>query len=378
LKTTFLRSKPVLTRLRSLLSSGQINEIDLAIAYVSESGYSEIDGTLVDFLKRKGSVRFIVGLSDVHVTQTGALRKLLRLASGREGKNLKVKYHRLKGVEFHPKVVVAKHNGKLRTVIVGSSNLTGGGQGKNVEANVAVEMEEPVDENSANFELTIKNFFKSMWESAKPLTKDVVKEYAAGETKKQNSKPSNGNVPPTSLQHFVYVDGELQKAKKFRVSCTDCREKFVDIPLNLICCDNCGESYQVNTKTPNRTELSTKRNAQFRIDGKDVISKEVDLSCIECGEHVDLADAFKFWVICEECAEERAQNRRPVCKPFKCWKRKETNNISFGLDKQRLTTVDTKQHEPLTTSNINSLHKHTRGPGKPIKTRSYYNKKISS
>ena len=365
-------------KLISLFTSEQINEIDLAIAYMSESGYSEIEGNLADFLKRQGSVRFIVGLSDVHVTQTGALRKLLRLADKPEGKNLKVKYHRLKGVEFDPKLIAAKQSGKLKTVIVGSSNLTGGGQEKNVEANVSVELEEPIDEISASFELAIKNFFHSAWESAKPLTQQVVREYAVGEKKRKKPKPFNENVPPTTMLNFVYVDGELRKTQQFRVHCTDCEENFVEIPLNQICCDNCGENNQVNTKPPNRTEIAEKRNVHFRIDGKEIISKEVNLSCIECGGLVGLADAFKFWVICEECARRRAQNGLPVCKPFKCWNLKETNNISLGLDKQRLTIVDTSRHEPLRASNTNSLHKHTRGPGKPIKTRSYYNQKISS
>ena len=66
-------------------------------------------------------------------------------------------YHNLEGIEFHPKVIIAKSNGAMKRAIVGSSNVTSGGQENNVEANVSVEIENSNDLEARRFETDITN-----------------------------------------------------------------------------------------------------------------------------------------------------------------------------------------------------------------------------
>lgn len=365
MKTSFFRSKRVIKEFENILTSKDINQIDLAIAYVSASGLSEIKNALTAFVKR-GNIRFVVGLSDVHVTQTNALKKLLALANKDADKRLIVKYHKLDGGELYPKIIAAKQNDRLRKVIIGSSSLASGEQGNNVEANVCIDMEDELDGDATKFELEVNNFFNNVWGSAKPLTTSTVKKYSIGERKQKKRSISHGNVPRTKMKNFIYVDGKTENADSFEVLCTDCGEKYVSFPIGLIKCDNCSDvdSIQVKAKPPIVTEIQKKKEARVKIDRRIVVAKNIDLSCPECDGPVGFSDAFRFWVICEKCAENRRNKGQPVSNPFSCWKYNVTNNIFYGLGEDRLQIFYPNK---LTRKNFTPNKKLTRGPRKPIK-----------
>ena len=101
----FLESGEVLSRIRNMFESKHINGMDFAVAYLSDGGYSCIELWLKKFLSRGGTVRFIVGLSNVYATESSALRRILDLTTQGE---INVKYSKPEGREFHPKIVLAE------------------------------------------------------------------------------------------------------------------------------------------------------------------------------------------------------------------------------------------------------------------------------
>lgn len=339
MQISFLESGRVLVKLKSLLNPKSFDEIDLAVAYLSKRGYSTIEESLKNFLFKNRRVRFLVGLSSTCVTESGALRKLVALTNKPGGKCLEVKYHRLSGIEFHPKIVLAKSKGKLKQAIVGSSNLTGGGQESNVEANVAIEIEDLLDENTKSLQVDITNFFDYLWGEAKILDYIAIKEYALDEKAKRKPRRTQGKVPSTSLRAFVYLEDHRMVAESFEVLCTDCRKEYVKIPINAFCCDDCGKYPLVKTRPPNKEEQARIRQLgrlHIKIDGKKLSVKEADVHCPECNGRVGIANDFMLWLICEECAEKRRLNGKAVCKPYKEWDNEIAKNLSYGLDENKL------------------------------------------
>lgn len=68
---------------------------------------------------------------------------------------------------FHPKVIIARFDDGSAFVVVGSGNLTGGGQHHNVECGVFVTKSCDIDE--------VKNWYEAL--KSTPLTQDIINEY---------------------------------------------------------------------------------------------------------------------------------------------------------------------------------------------------------
>jgi len=340
LKPSFLESGRILLEIKHMLESKEITKVDFAVAYLSAKGYEYIEPQLVNFLSKGGNVRFIVGLSNAYITESAAIEKLSDLANTERGKNLKIKYHKPSGVEFHPKIVLAKSDEKLKIALVGSSNLTGGGQKKNIEANVLLEIEDSNDVVEKIFEQDIKNFFNYLWDTGKEPSPEIIKKYAKAEQAKNHARRTRDNVPNTTLSNFVFINNKREIAGSLSVQCTDCRRAYVDIPLNAFYCDNCGNYPSVDGPEPLSAEENHKKkemtNIWLKINGKELQAQEFALRCPDCHLPVDMTDEFMLWIICKKCADIRKKDDRPVCQPYKEWSIKAAKEIWYGLKEDRL------------------------------------------
>ena len=346
LKISFLQSGQVLIKLANFMNSKEMNEIDMAVAYFSTSGFECIQEMLQNFLK-KGSV----GLSGLYITQSKALERLLTLKKKPAFSKLKIKFHN-PSVEFHPKFFLAKSDKTLKFAIIGSSNLTGGGQKRNIEANVAIEIEDPKNDCEQNFENDVTGYFDYLWESAKNLTREDIEKYAKGEKAKKKIKKTRVKIPKTTVPSYIYVDGKHTATNSFEVRCTDCKEEYIEFPISSMCCENHGDYPSVDVKALEPEEIKQQgKLIHLKINGKRSSASQVDLSCPDCGNKVGMVDAFAFWVICPNCEKRRIKNNETVCRPFECWKKKDTDSIAYKISKSRLVIV--KEEETISTQPVN-------------------------
>jgi hypothetical protein len=107
--------------------------VKIATAFATLSGWAEIQE---DVLAGEKTVDIIVGLNG-NITQPELLEEWLRLAEENPGK-FNVSVAPRKPV-FHPKVLIARQGRDRGFAIVGSGNLTSGGQSKNIECGAYVE-----------------------------------------------------------------------------------------------------------------------------------------------------------------------------------------------------------------------------------------------
>lgn len=109
---------------------------DVAVAWVRRSGIRHLTPALTEFLRRRGTARFVVGI-DIENTSKEGLEALLTLEE--HGKiETYVHHNEHPSVTFHPKVYLfsGKHNARL---IIGSNNLTESGLFTNTEAGLQVD-----------------------------------------------------------------------------------------------------------------------------------------------------------------------------------------------------------------------------------------------
>jgi HKD family nuclease len=175
LNVLFLESGEVLTAIKKLML--HCNQIDMAVAFLKDSGYQSIRSTLVEFLKRGNRVRIIVGLSGYCITDPEPLEDLLAVKDRLKRKRLLgLKYY--SNTQFHPKILILRQNDVVNA-IVGSSNFTQGGWGGNVEANVLIE--------GTIADQVIKDiilFFNKLWSGgAREITFETLNSYKAMKSK---------------------------------------------------------------------------------------------------------------------------------------------------------------------------------------------------
>lgn len=109
--------------------------IKIAVAFLKEGGYKEVETSLNKALSNNKTVEFIVGAcSNYHITDPQVLHELKLLEKNYDRFKLGFFY---KG-DFHPKLFIFRKRSNVR-VILGSSNLTSGGTGDNIEANMLIE-----------------------------------------------------------------------------------------------------------------------------------------------------------------------------------------------------------------------------------------------
>ena len=169
LKVSFLESRDVLSTAKSLI--GQCDQVDIAVAFLKDSGYQSLRNEIIDFLKSGNKIRLIVGLAGYCITDPGPLEDLLGIKNTLKQKNrLRLRYY--SNPQFHPKLLIFKQN-NIVSVIIGSSNFTKGGWGGNLEANVLIKGK-VADEVMKD----VNSFFQKLWNGgARKITFDIIEDY---------------------------------------------------------------------------------------------------------------------------------------------------------------------------------------------------------
>jgi HKD family nuclease len=117
------------------------------VAFASEQGLQQVEDCVLDFLKRGGSIYFIVGV-DLGGTSRQALERLLSWKRAFPRRvDARVFSTADNATIFHPKVYWFDST-ERRVVIVGSANATMGGLLKNFEVSLEMELEPAVDSDA--------------------------------------------------------------------------------------------------------------------------------------------------------------------------------------------------------------------------------------
>jgi len=169
LAISFLESQQVLREIKKLFTSSE--EIDVAVAYLKDSGYQEIREDVIGFLRKRKTLRLLVGLANYCITDPEPLEDLLTFQKSlTERKKLQLKYY--SNMEFHPKLMIFRERSRV-CIIVGSSNFTAGGLGGNIEANLMISGV-PNDNEITK----ILRFFEGIWtKGAKKITEKIITDY---------------------------------------------------------------------------------------------------------------------------------------------------------------------------------------------------------
>lgn len=128
--------KNLLTELSAGISKSK--DVKVAVAFLKYSGYDLIKENILECLDNGGKLEFLVGL-DFNTTDAKAIKALQEIESGNPMLRCYCFSDALKNDTpvFHPKLYLL-NNGSQATVIVGSSNLTGGGLKNNIEVNAII------------------------------------------------------------------------------------------------------------------------------------------------------------------------------------------------------------------------------------------------
>ncbi|GAA8356828.1 phospholipase D-like domain-containing protein [Helicobacter pylori] len=130
-----------------MINEGLRNSLDthIAVAFLKYSGVEVIRDALIDSLEKGAEFEIIVGL-DFKTTDSKSLRFLLDL--NKTYKKLRFycyddKENNKTDIVFHPKIYMFD-NGKEKTSIIGSTNLTKGGLENNFEVNTIFTEKKPL------------------------------------------------------------------------------------------------------------------------------------------------------------------------------------------------------------------------------------------
>ncbi|MFA4934413.1 MAG: phospholipase D-like domain-containing protein [Candidatus Methanoperedens sp.] len=128
--------KNLLTELSAEISKSK--DVKVAVAFLKYSGYDLIKENIFECLENGGEMEFLVGL-DFNTTDAKAIKALQEIESDNPMLRCYCFSDTLKNDTpvFHPKLYLL-NNGSQATVIVGSSNLTGGGLKNNIEVNAII------------------------------------------------------------------------------------------------------------------------------------------------------------------------------------------------------------------------------------------------
>jgi hypothetical protein len=110
-------------------------EFYVAVALADIDGLRLMSGYIRSMLRRNGKVRVIVGI-DLGLDNNTMHELIQVFGSG----NVLI-HHNPSDTSFHPKIYAIKVNSKTGIVILGSSNFTGAGFLKNLEINLAIELD---------------------------------------------------------------------------------------------------------------------------------------------------------------------------------------------------------------------------------------------
>ena len=137
-------------------------EIKIMVAYLKDSGLKIIEDSLLRVTKSGTNLK-IITCFDFGLTEPLAMKKLLLL------ENTSIKIFDNPTINFHPKIYIFRKQ-DTDTIILGSSNLTGGAFNNNVELNVVFDIK-----NDLEFDKVFERFWNSQF--SKQLTKEVIERY---------------------------------------------------------------------------------------------------------------------------------------------------------------------------------------------------------
>ncbi len=131
--------KNLLTELSAEISKSK--DVKVAVAFLKYSGYDLIKENILECLENGGEMEFLVGL-DFNTTDAKAIKALQDIESNNPLLKCYCFSDTLKNDTpvFHPKLYLL-NDGSHATVVIGSSNLTGGGLKNNVEINAIIKSE---------------------------------------------------------------------------------------------------------------------------------------------------------------------------------------------------------------------------------------------
>lgn len=139
MRKTIFYNQPIAHRFGSALissiKSGGWKRIEIAAAWVRQSGTRHLMPCLNQFLSGRGTARFTVGV-DIENTSKEGLEDLLELQN--KGDSETYIYHNEANTIFHPKVYLLQ-NEEQACLIVGSNNITEAGLFVNTEAGLQIE-----------------------------------------------------------------------------------------------------------------------------------------------------------------------------------------------------------------------------------------------
>lgn len=123
------------TALMDSVKSGMWGRLEIASAWVRQSGTRHLKPSLNQFLSTGGTARFTIGV-DIENTSKEGLEDMLELQN--MGDSETYIYHNEATTTFHPKVYLLQNDEQAR-LIVGSNNITEAGLFVNTEAGLQIE-----------------------------------------------------------------------------------------------------------------------------------------------------------------------------------------------------------------------------------------------
>lgn len=162
----FLDSQGVLEEFSDCIRGSK--RVKIAVAYFTQEGLDSISPSLKKLLRSHKRVDIVVGVSSYYgITDWKVLNELLQLRKNYP--SLHLRYYDDPG--FHPKLFIFEMQEGMK-IVIGSSNLTGGGLRKNAEANISLAT--GPDEDIAQ---KVDEKFKFWFNGANRLTPEIVDTY---------------------------------------------------------------------------------------------------------------------------------------------------------------------------------------------------------
>ena len=179
--------------------SGEAGRVDVAVAFLSYRGWTELKPSLTAVVSRGGRLRVIVR-RDVRQNSAEAVEELFRLP------NTQIAFG-LEDTAFHPKDYLF-HNGKGLTVLTSSANATYAGLTHNEEGGAIVTHPDAAKDEAAQKAIGI---FERRWQSATLVDENVLAAFKADAV--APSFAEGDFVRSTNDLYREYGVGRIQKAK---------------------------------------------------------------------------------------------------------------------------------------------------------------------
>lgn len=192
MKVIFVSAKSFSKNLERLFLN--CKALDIAVAFVKSGGLNPFLKILIHscLMNKKLPIRIVFGLSSKQgITDKKSATKLLKLAN--ENENIEVKKYNNQG--FHPKLMI--FHGEPCRILLGSSNLTGAAQGKNIEANVIIE------NPKKDFVKDVNDFFNECFIHGKSLEQSHINSYIQWSHEK--SRDTSTHFPEDKLPKNLII-----------------------------------------------------------------------------------------------------------------------------------------------------------------------------